>query len=104
MVHLPYLILSGPWGARYITGSGEKEEKREEGKDRVTKYVYELSTMWCRDQGCTLSTLFSNYICYMTAVCVCATDLNCYSKLCFVRSVKKKKPKTLDFGGSARNT
>lgn len=45
--------------------------------------------MWWGDQGCTLSTLFSNYICYMTAVSVCATDLNCYSKLCFVRSVKK---------------
>lgn len=75
MVRHPYLILSGPWGVGH-KARGEKERRAVRGRERVTKYVSERASTQRCDQGCTLSTLFSSYICYMTAVCECVTDLN----------------------------
>lgn len=40
VVHLLYLILSGPWGVRHKTRR-EKERRAVRGKERVTKYVDE---------------------------------------------------------------
>lgn len=85
VVHLSYLILSGPWGVGHKIRR-EKERRAVRRREMATKYVYEHASMQRCDQGCTLSALFSCYICYMTAVCESVTDLNSNSKKC-----KKKK-------------
>lgn len=76
----------------------EKERRSVRRREMVTKYVYEHASMQRCDQGCTLSTLFSCYICCMTAVCESVTDLNSNSKKC-----KKNKIKS-DLNGYIRNT
>lgn len=58
---------------------GKKDRRAVRGRERGTKGD-ERVFMQRRDQSCTLSTLFSNDVCYMTAACEHVTDLNSNSK------------------------